>query len=77
MLDAVMRYLPSPYDIGDIVGHEPDDEEEQVVRHSDPDEPFCRFGVQDCHGPLRWPFVFRTRLLWNPSCWLVRQEHDV
>ena len=35
MLDAVMRYLPSPYDIGEIVGMNPDDEEEQVVRHSD------------------------------------------
>ena len=31
MLDAVMRYLPSPYDVGSIIGTDPDDEEEESV----------------------------------------------
>ena len=26
MLDAVMRYLPSPYDVGAVIGTDPDDE---------------------------------------------------
>ncbi|MEZ7977125.1 MAG: GTP-binding protein, partial [Flavobacteriales bacterium] len=41
MLDGVMRYLPSPYDVGAIIGTDPDDEEIEVKRMPDPDEPFA------------------------------------
>ena len=52
MLDGVMRYLPSPYDIGEIVGMNPDDEEQQVVRHSAPDEPFSGLAFKIATDPF-------------------------
>ncbi len=40
LLDAVVDYLPSPLDRGEIVGEDPRTGEE-VVRRPDPEEPFC------------------------------------
>ena len=40
LLDAIMRYLPSPLDIGHITGINPDTEEEEV-RETDAKAPFC------------------------------------
>ncbi len=40
LLDAIMRYLPSPLDIGHITGTNPDTEEEEI-RKTDVKEPFC------------------------------------
>ena len=40
LLDAVMRYLPSPLDKGNVVGENPDTGKEEV-RKSDIKEPFC------------------------------------
>lgn len=40
LLDAVMRFLPSPLDKGDVIGVNPDSEKEEV-RKSDIKEPFC------------------------------------
>ncbi|NCB72910.1 MAG: GTP-binding protein, partial [Clostridia bacterium] len=40
LLDSVMRYLPSPLDIGDVHGKNPDTEKEEI-RKSNPKEPFC------------------------------------
>ncbi len=40
LLDAVMRYLPSPLDKGSITGINPETEKEEV-RKSDEKEPFC------------------------------------
>ncbi|HBG24222.1 MAG TPA: elongation factor G, partial [Rikenellaceae bacterium] len=40
LLDSVMRYLPSPLDIGDIKGINPDTEKEEI-RKTDIKEPFC------------------------------------
>lgn len=39
LLNATVRYLPSPLDVPPVVGVDPISGEE-VVRHSDPDEPF-------------------------------------
>lgn len=39
LLDATVRYLPSPLDVPPVIGVDPISGEE-VVRHSDPDEPF-------------------------------------
>lgn len=39
LLDATIRYLPSPLDVPPVVGVDPISGEE-VVRHADPDEPF-------------------------------------
>ncbi|MCF0177629.1 MAG: elongation factor G, partial [Bacteroidales bacterium] len=40
LLDAVMRYLPSPLDKGHVVGTNPDTDAE-VERHPKADDPFC------------------------------------
>jgi len=40
LLDAIMRYLPSPLDIDHISGINPDTEEEEI-RKTDVKEPFC------------------------------------
>lgn len=40
LLDAVMRYLPSPLDVGEVHGINPDTDKEEI-RKSSPKEPFC------------------------------------
>ncbi|MEF9985600.1 MAG: elongation factor G [Bacteroidales bacterium] len=40
LLDAIMRYLPSPLDVGSVTGMNPHTEKEEV-RNSDIKEPFC------------------------------------
>jgi elongation factor G len=40
LLDAVVNYLPSPLDVPPVTGHHPRDEEEEIVRRPDEDEPF-------------------------------------
>lgn len=40
LLDSVMRYLPSPLDIGDVKGINPDTEKEEI-RKTSVKEPFC------------------------------------
>jgi elongation factor G len=39
LLDAVTDYLPSPLDIAQIEGHDPDNEEKRIVCRADDDEP--------------------------------------
>ena len=41
LLDAVVQYLPSPLDIEQMVGTDPDDETKQIVCHSDDKEPLA------------------------------------
>jgi elongation factor G len=40
LLDAVVSYMPSPLDIPETIGTNPRNEEEQLVRHPDDNEPF-------------------------------------
>jgi elongation factor G len=40
MLDNICRYLPSPIDRGDIIGHNVDDNDKQEIRKPSADEPF-------------------------------------
>jgi elongation factor G len=52
MLDAVMRYLPSPYDVGAIIGTDPDDETKQIERMPDPSEPFAGLAFKIATDPF-------------------------
>ncbi|PCJ80983.1 MAG: elongation factor G [Bacteroidetes bacterium] len=52
MLDGVMRYLPSPYDVGAIIGHDPEDEEKEIRRMPDPDEPFAGLAFKIATDPF-------------------------
>ena len=52
MLDAVMRYLPSPYDVDSIIGTDPDDETVELERKPDPSEPFSGLAFKIATDPF-------------------------
>ncbi len=52
MLDAVMMYLPSPYDVDAIVGHAVGDEETEIIRKPDPDQPFAGLAFKIATDPF-------------------------
>ena len=52
MLDAVMMYLPSPYDVESITGTDPDDESVEFERKPDPNEPFAGLAFKIATDPF-------------------------
>ena len=52
MLDAVVRYLPSPLDNPDVVGHDPRDPEKEVTRKPSSDEPMCALAFNIATDPF-------------------------
>ena len=52
MLDAVMRYLPSPLDIGAVEGSNPDNEEEVLTREPKNSEPFSALAFKIATDPF-------------------------
>lgn len=68
VLDAVALYLPSPADIPAIEGTDPKKRDLKLVRHPNPDEPFCGlvFKIQaDRHGDLHYVRVYSGELRAN------------
>ncbi len=51
MLDAVCAYLPSPLDTPEIIGHDVDYPDKQVVRHPDASEPLCALAFKIATDP--------------------------
>jgi len=51
MLDAVCAYLPSPLDTPEIIGHDMDDPEKQIIRHPDESEPLCALAFKIATDP--------------------------
>lgn len=51
LLDAVVKYLPSPLDIEAIVGHKPGDEETEIVRKPADSEPFAGLAFKIASDP--------------------------
>jgi elongation factor G len=51
MLDAVVRYLPSPVDIDGVEGHKPGDEETVLSRKPSEDEPFSALAFKIMSDP--------------------------
>ncbi|HET6560662.1 MAG TPA: elongation factor G [Marmoricola sp.] len=51
LLDAVVRYLPSPLDIDAIVGHAVNNEEEEIRRLPSDDEPFSGLAYKIASDP--------------------------
>jgi elongation factor G len=51
LLDAVVRYLPSPLDIEAIEGHSPRDEEEKILRKPADSEPFSGLAYKIASDP--------------------------
>ncbi len=58
LLDAVVDYLPSPLDIPPIVGHNPDNMEEEVLRHADDSEPLTALGFKIMTDPFVGQLIF-------------------
>ena len=69
LLDAIVDYLPSPSDIPDVEGHESiEKSSRQVVRKSEPDEPFSALVFKlasDQHGYLNYVRVYSGTLKSN------------
>ena len=51
LLDAVVDYLPSPVDVGAVVGVDPDDPEKTHTCHPSPTEPFSALAFKLIHDP--------------------------
>ncbi|OQX80023.1 MAG: elongation factor G [Bacteroidetes bacterium 4484_276] len=51
LLDAVIDYLPSPIDVGAIVGIDIDDDEKSHTRNPSPKEPFSALAFKLIHDP--------------------------
>jgi elongation factor G len=67
LLDAVVKYLPSPLDIDGIQGHSAKDEDEVIVRQPSDDEPFAGLAYKvatDPHlGKLIYVRVYSGKLV--------------
>jgi len=66
LLDAVVKYLPSPIDVEGIVGHATNDEDAEIVRKPSDDEPFSGLAYKiasDPHlGKLTYVRVYSGKL---------------
>ncbi len=51
LLDAVVKYLPSPLDIDAIVGHKPNDDDEKIERQPSDDQPFSGLAYKIASDP--------------------------
>jgi elongation factor G len=52
LLDAIVRYLPSPLDKGEVTGALPDDAEKSISRRPDATEPFCGLAFKIATDPF-------------------------
>jgi elongation factor G len=65
LLDGVIDYLPSPWDMPPIKGHDVHDPDKVIERKLTVDEPFCGLAfkiVNDQHGDLTYVRVYSGRL---------------
>lgn len=56
-----MQYLPSPVDIADVVGTDPDDKTVEITRAAKDEEPFTALAfkiISDPHGTLSFIRVY-------------------
>ncbi|MBD3248167.1 elongation factor G [Candidatus Falkowbacteria bacterium] len=52
VLDAVSWYLPSPIDVAEIKGHDPKDEEKEILVKADDNEPFAGLAFKIATDPF-------------------------
>jgi elongation factor G len=65
LLDGVVDYLPSPFDLPPIKGHDLKDPDKIIERKSDPNDHFCGLVfkiVNDQHGDLTYVRVYSGKL---------------
>jgi elongation factor G len=58
VLDAVRDYLPSPLDVDAIKGHAVDDEETEIIRKPDSNEPFSALAFKVATDPFVGRLIF-------------------
>ncbi|MDN5892461.1 MAG: elongation factor G [Nocardioides sp.] len=58
LLDAVLKYLPSPLDIDGIQGHSVKDEDEVIVRKPSDDEPFSGLAYKIASDPFLGKLIY-------------------
>ena len=58
LLDAVVDYLPSPLDIPPMVGSNPENMEEKIIRKADDSEPFSALGFKIMTDPFVGQLIF-------------------
>ncbi len=58
LLDAVVDYLPSPADIGSVIGHNPKVEDEEIERKFDDTEPFTALAFKVATDPFVGSLTF-------------------
>jgi elongation factor G len=58
LLDAVIDFLPSPIDVPAISGHDPDDEDRELVRKADDGEPFAALAFKIANDPYVGKLTF-------------------
>ncbi len=58
LLDAVVDYLPSPLDIPPMIGSNPENMEEKIVRKADDNEPFSALGFKIMTDPFVGQLIF-------------------
>jgi len=61
LLDAIIRYLPSPLDVPPVVGHESLTSDKELERKCDPAEPFSALVFKitsDSHGDLNFARIY-------------------
>ncbi|MBT4120412.1 MAG: elongation factor G [Candidatus Magasanikbacteria bacterium] len=58
MLDAVVRYLPSPLDVPVLQAHDVDDEEKMIDIKASDDEPFCALAFKIATDPFVGKLAF-------------------
>ncbi len=84
LLDGVLRYLPSPMDVGAITGIDPKTEKE-VSRQPDPKEPLCALAfktITDKHGDLTFVRIYSGTLkqgdqFFNPRVQKVERANRI
>lgn len=58
LLDAVVDYLPNPLEVPDVVGHDPDDLEKEIIRHASDEEPFAALAFKIAADPFVGKLAF-------------------
>ncbi len=58
LLDAILKFLPSPTDLGDVAGFSPDEKEEIFSRHRTPDEPFSALAFKIMSDPFSGVLIY-------------------
>ena len=58
LLDGIINYLPSPDDVPPVTGHHPQDEDEEIIRAPDQDEPFSAVAFKIATDPYVGKLTF-------------------